>query len=249
MVKQLNPMIGKIYQSNNCGKFKVVEYNSATKVVVEFLDTEYRTTVQKTSILLGQVRDRLAPSLYGVGVIGNTPTKENGKFTKLYTAWKGMLERCYTEKMLSKCPTYLGCSVSDNFKNFTFFKEWAEKQVGSDKDGWHLDKDILVRGNKVYSEDTCCFVPQEVNKIFTNIKNTNSGLVGANKRSSGKYSATIKHNGKIHYLGNYATEIEAFEVYKETKEKFVREVAIKYKDVIDLRVYNALMNYKVQINN
>ena len=249
MVKQLNSMVGKIYQSNNCGKFKVVEYNSSTSVVVEFLDTEYRTTVQKTSILLGQVRDRLVPSLYGIGIIGDTPTKENGKFTKLYTAWKGMLERCYTEKSLSKCPTYLGCSVSDNFKNFTFFKEWAEKQVGSDKDGWNLDKDILVRGNKIYSEDTCCFVPQEVNKIFTNIKNTNSGLVGANKQSSGKYSAAVKHKGKIYYLGSYATEVAAFEVYKETKEKFVREVAREIKDIIDLRVYNALMNYKVQINN
>jgi len=249
MVKQLNPMVGKIYQSNNCGKFKVVEYNSSISVVVEFLDTGYRTTAQKTSILLGQVRDRLVPSLYGVGVIGDTPTKENGKFTKLYTAWKGMLERCYTEKSLAKCPTYLGCSVSDNFKNFTFFKEWAEKQVGSDKDGWNLDKDILVRGNKIYSEDTCCFVPQEVNKIFTNMKNTNSGLVGVNKRPTGKYYATVKHSGKIHYLGSYATEVEAFQAYKQAKEKFVKDTAMEYKDIIDLRVYNALMNYQVEITN
>lgn len=249
MVKQLNPMVGKIYQSNNFGKFKVVEYNSSTSVVVEFLDTGYRTTAQKTSILLGQVRDRLVPSLYGVGVIGDTPTKENGKFTKLYTAWKGMLERCYTEKSLAKCPTYLGCSVSDNFKNFTFFKEWAEKQVGSDKDGWNLDKDILVRGNKIYSEDTCCFVPQEVNKIFTNMKNTNSGLVGVNKRPTGKYYATVKHSGKIHYLGSYATEVEAFQAYKQAKEKFVKDTAMEYKDIIDLRVYNALMNYQVEITN
>lgn len=249
MVKQLNPMVGKIYQSNNCGKFKVVEYNSSTSVVVEFLDTGYRTTAQKTSILLGQVRDRLVPSLYGVGVIGDTPTKENGKFTKLYTAWKGMLERCYTEKSLAKCPTYLGCSVSDNFKNFTFFKEWAEKQVGSDKDGWNLDKDILVRGNKIYSEDTCCFVPQEVNKIFTNMKNTNSGLVGVNKRPTGKYYATVKHSGKIHYLGSYATEVEAFQAYKQAKEKFVKDTAMEYIDIIDLRVYNALMNYQVEITN
>ena len=249
MVKQLNPMVGKIYQSNNFGKFKVVEYNSSTSVVVEFLDTGYRTTAQKTSILLGQVRDRLVPSLYGVGVIGDTPTKENGKFTKLYTAWKGMLERCYTEKSLAKCPTYLGCSVSDNFKNFTFFKEWAEKQVGSDKDGWNLDKDILVRGNKIYSEDTCCFVPQEVNKIFTNMKNTNSGLVGVNKRPTGKYYATVKHSGKIHYLGSYATEVEALQAYKQAKEKFVKDTAMEYKDIIDLRVYNALMNYQVEITN
>ena len=247
MVKQLNSMVGKIYQSNNCGKFKVVEYNSSKSVVVEFLDTEYRTTVQKTSILLGQVRDRLVPSLYGIGIIGDTPTKENGKFTKLYNAWKGMLERCYTEKSLSKCPTYLGCSVSDNFKNFTFFKEWAEKQVGSDKDGWNLDKDILVRGNKIYSEDTCCFVPKEINLLLVkHDKGRGDYLLGVDYHKNRKQ---FRARCSDKHLGWFNTELEAFRAYKQAKEAYIKEVANKWKDQIDPKVYNALMKYEVEITD
>ena len=242
--------VGDVFKTNNYGDCIVLNYEGSSKVTVKFKNTGSIKTVKLCHLKDGNVKDNFAITVYGEGYLGEGFDLGNKKLNeKAFKLWSHMLERCYSEKYKHSRPTYLNCHSSDNFKNLTFFKKWCVRQQGFNEDGFMLDKDILVKGNKMYSEDTCCFVPQEVNKIFTNIKNTNSGLVGANKQSSGKYSAAVKHKGKIYYLGSYATEVEAFEVYKETKEKFVREVAREYKDIIDLRVYNALMNYKVQINN
>ena len=242
--------VGDVFKTNNYGDCIVLNYEGSSKVTVKFKNTGSIKTVKLCHLKDGNVKDNFAITVYGEGYLGEGFDLGNKKLNeKAFKLWSHMLERCYSEKYKHSRPTYLNCHSSDNFKNLTFFKKWCVRQQGFNEDGFMLDKDILVKGNKMYSEDTCCFVPQEVNKIFTNIKNTNSGLVGANKQSSGKYSAAVKHKGKIYYLGSYATEVAAFEVYKETKEKFVREVAREYKDIIDLRVYNALMNYKVQINN
>ena len=125
-----------------------------------------------------------------------------------YKIWYAMLVRCYQEKSLLKNKSYVGCSVSESFKDYRKFKKWCNKQIGfrsRDEKGrvFHLDKDILIKGNKVYSEDTCCFVPHEINSAITSTGVKENELpVGVSKRKDrDTYSATITKHGKVQHLG------------------------------------------------
>ena len=80
-----------------------------------------------------------------------------------YRVWKGMLERCYSIKYQESQPTYIGCSVTDEWLTFSAFKNWMEKQ---NFEGMQLDKDLLIEGNKVYSPETCVFVSGMVNNFI-----------------------------------------------------------------------------------
>ena len=153
-------------------------------------------------------------------------------------------------------PSYVNCEVSDNFKQFSYFKEWCNKQIGfnsEDDKGNHfaLDKDILVKGNKLYSEETCCFIPQEINAFFISRK-AQRGIypVGVSYHAtSGKFAAQISLYGIYHTLGLFETETEAFLAYKQSKEGYLKELAEKWKDQVDSRVYEALMNWEVSIDD
>ena len=80
-----------------------------------------------------------------------------------YDRWHGMLRRCYSAAWQSRHPAYIGCSVDKRWHSFVAFREWALSQP--QWEGLHLDKDLLVPGNKVYSPETCLFIPQSVNKF------------------------------------------------------------------------------------
>ena len=111
--------------------------------------------------------------VYGVGIndwVG--AVKVDGKLIMEYTLWARMLERCFDEKYKQKYPTYQGVTCSKEWLLMTSFIEDVSKMKGYDLDGWHLDKDILVKGNKLYSKDACCFVPLEVNLLLTKCDKT-----------------------------------------------------------------------------
>ncbi len=167
-----------------------------------------------------------------------------------------MLERCYSDSYKKKHLTYQGCEVSENFKSYEYFYEWCNQQVGFDNDGngnpFHLDKDLLVKGNKIYSEDSCVFIPVEINSLLVKRENMRGKyLIGVYWCNTKKVfvAQVSKNKGKSEYLGSFNTEIEAFKAYKEAKEVFVKEQANKFKSQIDDRAYNALMNYTVEITD
>ena len=173
-----------------------------------------------------------------------------------YTVWYSMLQRCHNSKIHKQKPTYSGCAISDNFKSLTYFLDWAKQQVGhNSRDGegrkFNLDKDILIKGNKVYSEDTCCFIPREINVLFGSSRATR----GANPvgvyydKVRENYQAYVRVNGKKCALGRYTTSEEAFYAYKKAKEAHIKDVANKWKEQIDIRVYNALMIWTIEITD
>jgi hypothetical protein len=113
-----------------------------------------------------------------------------------------------------------------------------------------LDKDILHKGNKIYSSDTCVFVPQFINKLFIN-RNADRGILPLGVKTCGKkyYVQCSSGNRVIKNLGTYSTQIEAFNVYKKYKENLIKEVANEYKDKIPNRLYTAMVNYEVEITD
>ena len=245
--------VGKVCKSLNSGDFKILKYDDSYNVEIQFLKTGYEMVAQLGHIKNGVVKDPYLPSVYGVGILGTKyQAKINGVITKEYDLWHSMLQRCYSDSFKNKRPTYEGCEVSDKFKIYEYFYEWCQNQIGFSNQGWHLDKDLLIKGNKVYSEDSCVFIPQEINKVL--VKSTASRgehLIGVHWCKKGKaFKAQIsKNKGKREHLGYFKTEIEAFNAYKQAKENFIKEQANKWKSQIDERGYLALINYEVHIDD
>ena len=249
--------VGKVCKSKSSGDFKILKYNNAKEVEIQFINTGFEVVVELGSIRKGKVKDPYSPSVFNVGVLGaKYQTKINGVKTKEYVLWSNMLERCYSDNSKKKRPTYEGCEVGDNFRSYEYFYEWCQKQIGFDNDGngnpFQLDKDLLIKGNRVYSESTCVFLPQEINSLLTKRTSLRGnhliGVCWCNTKKA--FVAQVnKNKGKQEHLGYFNTEIEAFKAYKIAKETFVKEQAEKWKGRIDDRAYNALMNYEVNIDD
>jgi hypothetical protein len=195
--------------------------------------------------------------VHGIGFKGmDYPSYDGEKMLKEYDLWKSMLLRC-TNKYWIKKPTYAGVTCSENFKSYTFFYEWCQEQVGFknvDEKGnyWQLDKDLLIKGNKVYSEDVCVFVPQRLNSLLIKYDAKRGdypiGVSWCEKR--GKFQTGCRDNfGVARNLGRYYTVEESFQAYKKFKEATIKQAANDYKEVLDVRVYQALMQYTVEITD
>ena len=195
--------------------------------------------------------------VHGIGTNdGKYPIKKDDKLTREYDLWKSLLRRC-TSKLWCEHPTYIGTTCSENFKSYTLFYEWCSKQVGFrniDEKGnsWQIDKDILIKGNKVYSEDTCVFVPQRINVLLTK-RNTKRGElpIGVCWDNIARMFLAQCNNGSgtSKNLGRFKTKEKAFQAYKTFKEALIKEVAEQYKSQIDPRAYKALINYEVSIDD
>ena len=245
--------VGKVFKSLNSGDFKVLKYNDSDNVEIRFVNTGYETSARLGNIRNGKVEDHYLASVFGVGVIGDKyPSAINGVKTKEYMLWNSMLKRCYSNTLKKKYPTYEGCEASENFKSYEYFYEWCQNQIGFSNQGWHLDKDLLIKGNKVYSENTCVFIPSEINSLLTKREALRGDhLIGVCWRNTKKaFVAHVnKNRGRSEHLGYFKTELEAFNAYKAAKESFIKEQAEKWKGKIDERAYEALMNYTVEITD
>ena len=249
--------VGEVCKSKSSGDFKVLKYNDSANVEIQFLNTGYEMVARLNHIRSGEVKDPYSPSVFGVGILGTKyPISEGGIHTKDYALWKNMLQRCYSDSYKKKHLTYEYCKVSDNFKSFEYFCEWCDKQIGFGVEGWQLDKDLLtkgnIKGNKVYSEDSCVFIPSEINTLLVKSEaSRGENLIGVSWSKTNKaFVAKVgKSKGKREHLGFFNTEIGAFKAYKKAKESFVKEQANKWKSQIDPRAYEALMNYEVDIDD
>lgn len=194
--------------------------------------------------------------VFGIGDNDGTHcTAVEGKRLKEYGLWKDMLRRCTQNNTVSD-RFYTGVTCSENFKSYSFFYEWCNQQKGfkaKDINGksWHLDKDLLNKGNKTYSEDNCVFIPQRINLLLTKSGNTRGEyLIGVSFDSRFNcFVAKCRKNNKMRFVGHFATEAQAFLAYKTFKEAYIKEVAEQYKDQLDPRAYQALLNYTVEITD
>lgn len=190
----------------------------------------------------------MANLVLGVGI--NDGTRHvwvKGKHLKSYTLWVSLLNRCYSLSFQKGNPTYVGCSASENFRNFSYFHEWCLTQIGFGQLGFQLDKDLLLKGNKVYSENTCLFLPKDLNILLKPCKTAKGHLPIGVSTHGGKFKASCVGNFPSRHVGIFGTPEEAFQAYKRVKETYIKTQAEKWKAHIDPRAFATLMAYTVQI--
>lgn len=153
----------------------IVKYNTSKSIVVQFRDIIDRTTnraelVNTTykNFVDGSIKSKFNPSVYGIGITGKDGIMDGDKNKNSYMCWMNMLRRCYNESYLdNKAITYKDCTVCNEWLYYPNFEKWYDENYYEiDGERVHLDKDILIEGNKVYSPNTCIFVPQSINNIF-----------------------------------------------------------------------------------
>jgi hypothetical protein len=172
--------------------------------------------------------------IYGVGVndadcfVKSRVTGTNQrKSCPFYLRWKEMLRRCYSSKEHLRNPTYKDCEVVEEWKYFSNFKSWMEKQ---DWKGKCLDKDILVPGNKIYGPDTCIFVSNKVNVLLVKCDSKRGELpLGVSKAFRQNKTHYQSHMGKK-YLGFYNNIMEAHRSWQLEKCNHIKKVALDQTD-------------------
>lgn len=208
-----------------------------------------KCALEERSKLQTGVSAKKSKKVFGVGINDyDGVVRTLGITSDAYRHWKLMLERCYNEKYT----WYKDCKVCDEWLRFSNFKKWFDDPINGYVNGYCLDKDILIKNNKVYSPETCCFVPPFINTIFVKRKALRGDCpIGVTKRSNGKYFVQMQKYGKPQRLGTYITKDDAFLVYKKSKESYIKEVAQKYynEGKITKKVFDALMNYEVEITD
>lgn len=255
--KLSNFEVGQVHKSQQGSEFTIVEIINRNNIVIEFNDNfKFRYSVRSVNLATGEINNPYFPSISGVGYLGVgnyacSDYDENGVRTPAvaYTIWKEMIQRCYNEVRQETQPSYKGCSVNLIWHCYQNFAYWYYNNPYHQK-GWHLDKDIIVRGNKEYGPLRCAFVPREVNYLMRSSSKERSGEypVGVNKHSSnGKFVARIsKAGGKpIELIQTYNLE-EAVRAYKLAKEEYLYSVGEKWQGLIDQRVVDSLKNWTVR---
>jgi len=244
--------VGERYFTNEGYEVEVIEYFNKRNLTIKFL---YNGKILKNiffhNLKAGGVKNPFKIGGYGVGYFGvgdYKSTDETGNETACYNTWKNMLHRCYANSTSIRNKSYSECTVAEEWHNYQNFAKWYKENYdrGYMVD-WVLDKDILIKGNKIYSPETCAFVPREINLTFVSCSKTkNDYLMGVSfhKRDK-KFTTKINIDGKQVHLGYFNTEIEAFLAYKTAKEGHVKRLAEKWKDLVFSNVYDALLKYEV----
>ena len=178
---------GDIFSSNMCGDFKIIDCSKLAKVLIRFVDTGTEIITRQCHILSGGVKDKMYPSLCGVGFIGY------GFYTtkhKSYSQWSNMIRRCYSDEYhTKKGPAYRSCETCEEWQEFQKFAAWFDENYPVDGFEYDLDKDKLVKGNKLYSPETCVFLSHEENSRI------------AGERFSNEF-VLLSPNGVIHKAHN-----------------------------------------------
>ena len=232
---------------NNQGELMII-VNENGSMDIDVLFPKYNWVSkhnQMSNFKKGVLRCPYSKTICNKGYIGEGVHKtwENGEKTKAYRCWTQMLTRCYNEKSKAKRSTYMDCEVCDEWLNFQNFAQWySEHYYEVDNDKMCLDKDIVVKKNKIYLPQTCIFVPNRINVFFlNNAKNRNDLPLGLYYRNGKTITSRV--------TGRKTTVEEGFLLYKRHKEEELISLIRSYGNQIPLRVQNIILNYKIEITD
>jgi len=238
---------------NNLGKqMTITTYGSSQHVSIKFEGENNLIETTYDNFKKGLVKSYNDSLTYGHGIIDSEYIRdENNKCLKSYTTWHNMMERCFSEKLKLKYPTYKDVTCCENWLYYSNFKKfYNENYYVVNGQRTELDKDILHKNNKIYSPENCVFVPQRINIMF--IKHSSKrGLypvgVSYDKRRK-KYTSSCLC-GYDKFFGSFTTPELAFNAYKRYKEKCIKEIAEEYKSQIPQILYDAMYRYRVEITD
>lgn len=241
---------GEKFITNEGYEVEIIEYIDSKNCTVQFTYNKYiKYNVAYSDLEKRWIKNPLHPSVQGVGYLGikmesNISSKPSCK------KWKSMIKRCYSNIEQQKCPTYKDVTVCEEWHNYQNFAKWYEENWKPWMDSsWHLDKDILVKGNRIYSPKTCAFVPQEINKMLLNTISYRGKQPKGVWKHGEKYCAEVTRKGVKERLGTFDTPELAFEAYKKAKEVIIKIVAEEWREYIIAPMYQALLNYQVEITD
>ena len=186
--------------------------------------------------------------VYGLGNTDITTVTEDGKYIRSYLIWAAIIQRCVDPKYHAKEPTYIGTTICDEWKNYSAFKAWYDIHF---QEEMQIDADLFKKGGKIYSPETCCFLPRQINTaLITKSLHNKSGYAGVTWSKQNKkwqtHTRTINGNGHIGFFDDIKLASAA---YIEAKQNHIKELAEKYKSLLTKRVYDALMNWRYHESN
>lgn len=244
--------VGEVSYTKNGTKATIIEYVNTHKVLVEFDDKyKYQYWTSYGNFQRGQptnpyeCREKNGLGFIGVG-------EYNSKEHKVaYAKCRAMLQRCINPMADKSTESYVECEVCNEWMNFQNFAKWYyENEYPCNNEPLCVDKDILIHGNKIYSPDTCILVPQRINLLFIKeLKRRGDLPIGVQKHTNGGYTSLLSTYEGKKYLGYFYDTNLAFATYKKAKEKYIKEVADSYKNIIPQKVYEAIINYRIEITD
>lgn len=249
-IKRGDNRVGEERLNNQGCPMKIVEHNSFNNILIEFQDEyKYRKHTDIAKFEKGNVANPYDKTVLNIGYIGvGKYSKEND--VECYTCWRNMLARCFDEEYKEKYPTYIDACIVDEWLNFQTFANWYYDNIYYiPSERMEIDKDILFKGNKLYSPDRCVFVPRRINSLLINNKSIRGEYPVGVDLHDGRFRARCNTlNGSV-FIGYYDTPLLAFAAYKKFKESYIKQVADEYKNRIPEILYNALYNFEIEVDD
>ena len=237
--------------TKNGTKATIIKYVNCHKILVEFDDKyKYQYWTGYGNFQKGQLTNPYECRIKdGIGFIGVGEFNSKDHKT-VYAKWKATLNRCIDPMKYKSTESYVECAVCESWKNFQNFAKWYYENEYVCNEPLCVDKDILVHGNRLYSPETCLLAPQRINLLFIKESARRGDLpIGVTRHKNG-YSAHYSLNSySKNYIGFYHDPIIAFQAYKEKKEKYIKEIADSYKNLIPQKIYEAIINYRIEITD
>lgn len=225
---------------------EIIECFSAKDCTIKFNDVNSTILkrVQYCHIKEKTVKNPYHKTVFDRGFIGDLSDFISKRLN--YNTWYHMMDRCYNPNLHKKRRTYKEATVCEEWFSFQNFSKWFDD---NHIEKCHLDKDILIKGNKIYSPETCCFVPPEINTLFTKANHFRGELPIGVGKSKKRFRAIIHKLDNPIWLGQFKTKEEAFNAYKIAKENYIKEIADKYKNIINIKTHEAMYKYEVEITD
>lgn len=166
--------------------------------------------------------------------------------TNAYSVWHSLMRRSYSSVYKESKPAYWDVTANKDWHLFSNFLDWYDSNY---VEGWVLDKDILVKGNREYGPNTCCFVPAEINCLLINNKPKEGLPLGVyykikNSCYIAQFSVSAGKRKTLH-LGCFNNPKEAHKAYVTGKSNYIKMKAEEYKHMLRPDVYYALIHFKV----